>query len=333
MPPVGKNVALFAVALSLAVLSLTQIQVGSSVLQTAYAQVTSESTSPGQTSAETKSFVFLVSADGFNKTKALALTVNEGDLVQIKFIYDDDAYGDNPHTIRIKGYGLEARVDQKQRTASLTFRATTSGSFKIVCANEQCEGHENLQGLVVEVKAPKGKSEEQKPDVKTNLILSVSFPHVIREGYELAFKAELQDVQGKSLVGLPVSFYTNSTWGAVKIGTGYTNESGVAILGYPPAKQGTWEFRATFEGVKEFEASSSEPVVKVLPSLTYSRQSEPMLDLRSSVVTLVGLVVASVWGTYAYVLSGLVRISKVTEKDGQDGKAASGEEERIGSRD
>ncbi|MBI2183890.1 MAG: hypothetical protein HYU39_02910 [Thaumarchaeota archaeon] len=320
-----RTLLLFILASSLT-LGSSQLQLVNPMLPMAEAQAATQA----------KNLVFLVSAEGFNKTKDLSITVNEGDLVQIKLVYDDDYIGDNPHTIRVQGYGVEGTVGPKQREVTLTFRATETGSFKVVCGNETCEGHENLQGFVIEVKAPDkptgakpepGAPELQKPAVRPNLAFSVSFPKIIRQGYALAIQAKMLDSEGTPIAGFPITFYTNSTWGPVKIGSAYANASGVAVLAYTPAREGVFQFAARFEGAKGFEAASAEPVIKILPSLTTLPDNEPILGIKGSVVAMVGLVIASVWATYAYVLSRLFRIAtaKTTPtQHGESGKPSEG---------
>ena len=281
----------------------------------------------------TKTFVYLVSAEGFNKTRTSSIAVNEGDLVQIELVYDDDELGDNPHTIVVRGYGIEATVSPKQRTATITFRATNLGSFRIVCGNEQCEGHDSLQGLTLEVKAAEKpvdvKPEEEKPIVQSKLEFSASFPNVIRRGYNLTLEAVLQDLEGRPLAGLPIAFYVNSTWGPVKVSSAYTNASGVAIAAYRPEQEGQFEFSAMFDGAKGFQSASSEPVIKTLPVLTSPPQPDSSLGLRGSVLALVAGVVASVWATYGYVLSRILRIATDRTAGSQGEKPIAHSEMRV----
>ncbi len=125
----------------------------------------------------------------------------------------------------------------------------------------------------------------------------------------------MKDNEGNPLVGMPVAFTVNTTFGPLRIGAPYTNKQGMASVNYSARSLGTLEFAASFPGGAGYEANKftvarhflyggPEP----LPSpLTFSGVS----------VIMIFIVVISIWTTFAFVLSqirGIRREGKRQQK-------------------
>lgn len=119
-----------------------------------------------------KSFVIMISHNGFNDTEAssLQITVNEGDRVQITFIMDKDERKDtdpiNRHVIEIPELEIHTEeITPAHPEAKLVFLADKTGALTIRCSSEtwDCPGHDRLQDARLEVK---GKKEPTKEEAK-----------------------------------------------------------------------------------------------------------------------------------------------------------------------
>lgn len=99
-----------------------------------------------------KEFLIIVSRDGFNGSRDLRLTVEQGDTVKLRFVYGDtDLQTYNPHRIEIPEYGISVRLSREEPSQDATLVVNQPGSFKIRCTL-RCRGHENLQQGVLDVR-------------------------------------------------------------------------------------------------------------------------------------------------------------------------------------
>lgn len=297
----------------------------------------------------TKSFVIVVSKKGFNGTHSsnLALAVNEGDRVQITFINDSD----DRHIIEITGYEVRAEITLSRPESTVVFLADKLGTFTIKCSSEtrECRGHDRVQDGRLEVKAtgvrpPRmDKTEiEEKPPIrppkplKTELKLDVierCFPRC-----PLTLIGTLTDSKGKPIVGMPITFSVNTTFGTLKLGLPYTDSKGMASVNYSIPIGRTLELVASFPGGGGYEASASH-AVRQLSTVKAATPPEflasfaagggstylvgellaaalPLLTVRNVAAGMAVTVVLSVWGTYIYVLRQIRGIVK----EGESGK-------------
>ena len=93
-----------------------------------------------------KTFIIMVSRNGFNSTDQFNITVNQGDQVTITFVYDDgDLQTDNPHRMTIDGFDIHTGVINKANpSVTVKFLADQSGSFNFYCVI-YCVGMDKLQ--------------------------------------------------------------------------------------------------------------------------------------------------------------------------------------------
>jgi hypothetical protein len=99
-----------------------------------------------------KEFLIIVSRDGFNGSRDLRLTVEQGDTVKLRFVYGDtDLQTYNPHRIEIPEYGISVWLSREEPSQDATLVVNQPGSFKIRCTL-RCRGHENLQEGVLDVR-------------------------------------------------------------------------------------------------------------------------------------------------------------------------------------
>ena len=283
------------------------------------------STPPAGTSEQIKSFTVIVNRYGFNGTdKTLSLNLSQGDAVHITFVYGDGELSyDNPHVIFLRGYDLRTTVISRSNPiATLDFVATETGTFAFYCL-VPCVGMENLSSGAVVV-AP-------RPPGNLPTALDVMLDGATIQGQSVNMAATL--AQGSQPVSnARVDFYVSTTFGPMRVGTAITDEKGVARMGYRFGESGNLAVIAEFAGTESLAPSSKQlnvlveprpeepPIVGILPNamgenvprLPYAVGQNQIPDIRAvgvplsqslPVITLVLLIVGSVWATYAYVFA------------------------------
>ena len=88
-----------------------------------------------------------VSRHGFNDTPGeFRLEVEEGQEVEITFVYgDDDLSQNNPHIITIPTYDIStATLDTENLEDTVSFTASKGGEVSFMCT-QYCVGHANLR--------------------------------------------------------------------------------------------------------------------------------------------------------------------------------------------
>jgi hypothetical protein len=295
-------------------------------------------------SAEPQRFVIVVSRQGFNGTAdALSVTVQQGDLVNITFLYGDyDLPVDNPHAIMIDGYGIKTvNIDRSNPKATVQFVADSSGTFSFYCYIP-CLGMENLLGHLIVTPA-------QNQALPSTLDLAVMNANS-KSGFFL-ISATVKDTSGQPLTAIPVKFYENTSFGRLLLGTAPTNSQGVAVLNYTSSRTGKVQIIAENPGSTQY-AESSKSIFLTMPSRTngahpggqiylgvrqlsqpsnifYGIPYPPNLAMigvprltNIITITLVGVIVLSVWSTYAYLarqIAGLPRQGELAQ--GEQGPA------------
>lgn len=87
---------------------------------------------------------------GFNESPDFRLEVKEGRQVELTFVWTD-ADPENAHRIYLEGYELKTKLLSPDRLeGTISFTADKRGTFDLEC-DWRCEGHKNLEGVVVVV--------------------------------------------------------------------------------------------------------------------------------------------------------------------------------------
>ncbi len=269
-------------------------------------QISVDSERPGtpdlvSNASQAKHFHILVSRNGFNASRdPISLVVNEGDAVTLEFVYaDSDLNYDNPHRMFVESYNLQTDIINKEQTVTiLQFVATKPGNFSIYC-DLPCAGMMYLQNAQLVVRQSSG-----------NLLGTLMSLSVQREQFgtgSFRFVAKVSDAYGQPLGGVPVEFFVRTTFGLLSIGTGLTDAEGVVTLEYDLKISGQLEITVVFSGGGHLAPSQTSITVNVKHA-TGSAETYPAIPgmQRTLAVSLVLLVVGSVWASYGVVL-GLIR--------------------------
>lgn len=275
-----------------------------------------------------KAFTIIVSAAGFNGSAApLTLQVNRGDNLTIKFVYGDgDLNFDNPHIIRIEGYGITTgRIDKETPVQTVTFTAGQVGRFQFHCVIP-CFGMENLQNGALEVTPIPTK-------------IAVSTETTIRHmethpSLHLHVIAVVTDTSNNPIAGVVVDFLVETSFGLMKVGSNVSQADGSAHFLYPLTTSREMRVVVNFGGSGNFKASNATGTlvpnytsVQTNETTPYLSQQSPSVDLRlvgvppltSYIIVLVALtVIAAVWSVYVFVLTQILAIRKVAQKEAKN---------------
>lgn len=253
-----------------------------------------------------------VSREGLNGRPDLVIEAEQGQRVEMTFVWADMAVPDNAHLIYIKGYELSTDLlSSEHRTHTLSFVADAPGTFEVVCV-WPCEGHlEALQGGRLRV-TPVGGGTGGQSLTATGLALRSLGPEA---GGAVRLRATLADDAGNPIPNVPVRFFVEAelagTRGLMEIGSAVTDSRGVASLVYAPTFPGEQRLTARFEGVglyAESEGTARLDVPDAVPAYTSGPPGLAPLP-RLAAAGLVALVLG-VWATFAYVIYQVLRIRR-----------------------
>lgn len=278
-------------------------------------------------------FTILVSRSGFNGTEGpFTLDLVQGSSVHLTFLYDDnDLPYDNPHVVFLQGYDLKTSVISRSHPyAGLDFVADRTGTFSFYCILP-CEGMENLElGEVVVEPHPAGR---------LSTSIDVKLEGTAVQGQAVSIIATLKE-GSQPISNARLSFYLNTTFGLVRLGTAVTDDQGTAIIGHSFARSGEFTVIVRFDGMEDYAPSSKLVDIHVEPDLSkgeilvsivegptggslsrfpYVRGQNQMPDVRLvgvpfsqglPIVTLILLIVGSVWVAYGYVFAQIRAIKR-----------------------
>ncbi len=286
--------------------------------------------SHASTSTQLRTFTVIVSRNGFNGTAgSFTLNVQQGDSVKITFVYgDDDLAVDNPHAIAFEGYRIQtASIGKSNPTVTIEFVADVSGTFNFYCYIP-CLGMENLLGHLVV--AP---TEGSQTPTTLNLVVTST------NSNSFLVSAKVEDISGRPLAGVPVTFYENTTFGKLFLKKVSTDPEGTAVLNYTATRIGAVQILAENLGSAQYGSSAKSVVVTttVRPThpqiegniylgvkvpnqrtgIFYGISYPPNLSMIAVprtmniiIVAIAGIVLLSVWSTYGYIWRQLAGLPK-----------------------
>lgn len=271
---------------------------------------------PATGTGTVKSFIIMVGRNGFNGTSSLVVEVNQGDAVNLTFVYGDTDLGqNNPHSIAIAAYGLATpKLGRASPSATIYFVAGQVGDFVIRCTLP-CLGMDNLQNGILRVDAVEGKSVDTSTFITHLEVHSPDVLHVI---------ADVQDQSGLPLAGVTVGFDVNTTFGMMEAGTNVTSAYGLAEFEWSLPSTMQPGVEAVFKGSGQYAPSNATEVFLPSVALTnlvtvtpFVSGQNAMIDTRlvgvvpwqsAVMVSVVLLTVGSVWVVYAYAASQIAGI-------------------------
>jgi len=274
------------------------------------------------TAAHDKTHITVTIDDaGFNgKPGDFTIEVDQGQLVELTFVWAHKGYPNEEHVMVLEGYKLEwGQIDSQNRQATLKFIADKPGTFTFKC-DLKCDLHDYLQSGRLKVKSGGASGATTAARTATKLTLEPS--SWTTKGQSVSLMAVLKDDKGAAVAKAPVQFFVDAefigTKGKMEIGVTKTDANGVAFLDYRPTLDlPKHAITAQFEGMGIFADSAMSIELKESgpPSSTaYHLESMGLDDIRGAApFVLVGVVLA-VWGTYTFVLSQVFGIFRLRER-------------------
>lgn len=173
----------------------------------------------------------------FGSPDEFDIEVEQGQQVEITFVWNQQVYPQDEHIMVLEGYKLETdKINSENREGSFKFVADKVGKFNFKCDIE-CDNHDYLQKGYLKVKAAGGGSSGASSGrVPTSLAVSSSKSILTSAGGPLVLTAVLKDASGAPVPKAEVRFYAEAelagTKGQMEIGVGKTDANGVATLEY-----------------------------------------------------------------------------------------------------
>ena len=251
------------------------------------------------------------SADDYN------VEVEQGQLVEITFVWAHKAYVQDEHIFVIDGYKLEAaKIDSSHKEATVKFVADKVGTFSIHCDLE-CDAHSALQRANLKVRPASGGAGGAAASARlaTTLTIKPSMT-LVATGDIVNLLTTLRDKNGAPVAKADIQYFVDTSFGGVKakmnIGHTRTDANGVAFFDYQPAlSDKNQKITAQFEtsGLYD-EATQSIDIQLVGQPLPAYRQAAIGLDtFRDAAPYGLMLLVLTIWAIFAFVLFQAVGVA------------------------
>ncbi len=254
-----------------------------------------------------------ITDNGFNDQPDFTLEVEQGQVVELTFVFaQKNALADN-HVIAIRGLGLETNeINYYSREGTLKFVADKPGTFELGCELD-CEVHGTLNKAHIKVKGGAGGTSTRSAAlVATKLAAYPSAWEVTRSPVKLT--ASLKDADGTPVSKATVRFLVETefagTKGEMEIGAAKTDANGTAATTYTPTFAGNQRITARFEGMGLYGESEQSLDVRVRSAAPgYLVEPRGLEGVSDRVPLVIFALLLGIWSTFSYVLFQVFRIS------------------------
>ncbi len=253
--------------------------------------------------------------NGFNNQPDFTLEVEQGQLVELTFVFTQTiALGDS-HIVVLRGLGLETpEINFYNREATLKFIADKPGTFELGC-DLQCEVHAELNKAHLKVKsAGAGATGAASAALITTSLTAYPSAWDL-DGGSAKLSAALRDADGKPVARAPLQFLVDTEFGGVKgqmeVGSGKTDANGNASVTYKPTFAGIQKVTVRFAGMglyREAEQSFQIQVRGFEPG--YDVAPRGLEGVSDRVPLVIFAILGGIWTTFAFVLSQVFLISR-----------------------
>lgn len=242
-----------------------------------------------------------VTDSGFVPT---TVTISQGQAVELTFEWAHVSRPTEEHIIVIEGYKLESeKIDKAHTTSTVKFIATKVGTFAFSCDIE-CDIHSSLQNGQLKVTAGGAGSAALTPskfEIDPVANISVRDDHII-------VTATLKGGDGKPIAKADVAFLVEQqfvgTTSLMKVGAARTGPTGIAQLVYLPRETEPEKMVVRFEGLGVYDAT--EAIIQLPGSQLFGPPSRStgsgILELKTGARFGLVIVIAAVWGAFAFIL-------------------------------
>jgi hypothetical protein len=278
--------------------------------------------------AEPVRFVIEVTDGGFSYDEQFGsninLEVDQGALVEITFVWAQQAYLNDEHIFALEGYDIESgKIDYYNRETTMTFVATEPGDFILKCIIE-CEIHDYLQGGLMQISRA-GSGANAVDLVPTTLNMSTSSR--VTTGQHLTLTISVRSADGEPVAKAPVHLFLDGEFAGnadqITIGNVRTDDNGVAFAEYQPTlDMEKHNITARFDGMGLFDQSEANVEIEQIgsPPPAYTLPPLGLSGPRHWAPLALIMVIVGIWLTFSYVLYQVFIIAR-------EGKGAKAEKQ------
>lgn len=283
----------------------------------AMADDTSTQDMTSSTQQDNNNFRIEVSENGLNNIEGkLRVVVEQGQEVEITFVYADVTSYDNQHILYIGGYKIKTDILSRDNPeVTVKFTANKAGEFSITCILE-CTGHQNIQSGILVVQPASGSQ------ATTKVTLTMDAPDQIETGQPLTLAALIKDELNEPVAGSLVKFLVESNFfvnDLMDIGEVVTDEQGLAKIDYIPNQPGVLRVVARYEVGSGLEPVEAERTININGNSKSFYQTRVGIQFPNSLLlwmVFVVIVLIGIWSTFLYVLYQVNHISRVAGTKG-----------------
>jgi len=236
--------------------------------------------------------------------------VEQGQLVEITFVWDHKAYVQDEHIFVIDGYKLETpKIDSGHKEATLKFVADKVGTFAIHCDLE-CDAHAALQRANLKVKPASGGGGTSAASARlaTTLTIKPSMT-LVATGDSVDLMTALRDKNGAPVAMADIQYFVDTQFAGINsrmnIGHAHTDANGVAFFDYQPALSDTKQkITAQFDTSGLYDESTQSVDIQLVgqPLPAYSQAAIGLESFRELAPYGLMALVLAIWATFAFVL-------------------------------
>ena len=252
---------------------------------------------------------------GFNGNPGdFTIEVEQGQLVELTFVWDQKGYVQDEHIMVLAGYKLEwDPINSEHREATLTFIADKPGTFDLKC-DEDCQIHDILQQGTLKVTRGAGGS---GAPAYVPTALSLSSSSLVTAGDPVVLTAGLRDTAGKPVSKAEVRFLQDTTFAGTKaqmeVGVGKTDANGVAFLTFHPTLADHYQtITATFAGMGLY--AESQEAIQIteagVPPAAYKTAAIGLEPLRRWAPVALAGIILGVWSTFGFVMFQALSVAR-----------------------
>ncbi|MBI2938797.1 MAG: hypothetical protein HYY04_00030 [Chloroflexi bacterium] len=252
-----------------------------------------------------------VTDTGFNGQPEPVVEIEQGQMVELTFVWAHKGYLHEEHIIVLEGYKLESdKLTAENREYTFKFIADKAGSFGFKC-DLDCEVHNSLQRGQIKVKGT-GSSAASPAGAKAALTattLTLRPSTWLGEDSPMTIMASLRDPKGAPVSKAEVRFFVDAefagTKGKMEVGRAKTDANGIAFFDYRPTLAAPdQKLTARFEGMGLYGESQQVVEIKLggVPSPAYTVAPRGLEAIRRGAPVVLVLVILGVWTTFGFVL-------------------------------
>jgi hypothetical protein len=256
---------------------------------------------------------------GFNGVPDdITIEVEQGQLVELTFVWAHKAYIEDEHILVLDGYKLETpKLDSSHKEATLKFVADKIGTFSIHCDLE-CSAHSALQRLYLKVKpaGSGGGGTAASARLATTLSIKPSMT-LVATGDAINLLTTLRDKNGAAVPKADIQYFVDTQFAGVKgkmnIGHAHTDDNGVAFFAYRPTlSAGQQRITAQFDTSGLYDESTQSVDIQLVgqPLPAYRQAAIGLEPFRELAPYGLMILVLGIWATFAFVLFQAVSVAR-----------------------